>query len=243
MNEVRLLRGDDLVINDKITIKHLTVNQIVDFANLENGEERYFALINLFLLRPYDLMDKLDDIGVDYETMTEYELFISLFRTGQYDNDIKLLIGDYNFKATSRTDTNEVFLYDKDKLVMINEDVYLSIKKYLSKMHYINLPTLPKAGNKAIKKYRIDKKRKERKNQENKEFHSQLFDLVSSIMVGTDGSVTFFNVWDMPIYSAYTALIKTLKLQNYMNTMFGIYTGNISSKDVSKDTLNWTVGI
>lgn len=241
MNETKLLRGDNVIINDKITIKHLTVNQILDFANSENGEERYFSLINLFILRPYDLMDKLDDIGTDYETITEYELFISLFRTGQYSEDLKFLIGDYNFKATLKTDTNEVVLYDKDNLAIIDEKTYLEIKKYLSKMHYINIPILPKAGNKAIKKFRIDKKRKERKKQENKGFQSQLFNLTSSITVGTNGSVTFFNVWDMPIFSAYTALMKTLKLQNYMNTMTGIYTGNISFKDVSKDTLDWTV--
>lgn len=242
MDEIKLLRGDDFVINDKLKIRHLTVNEIIDFAP-ENGEERYFSLVNLFIVRPYDLMDKLDEIGLDYEEVSEYELFIKLFCTGMYDEDLKLLIGDYNFMPYINKETNTIILYDAENDVRIDEEIYYQIRDCFLKMHHINLKPVRKAGNMAIKKYRIKQKRKEREKQKNEKYKSQLLELVSAIMVGTNGSVTFFNVWDMPIYSAYTALYLTLKLQNYSNTMIGVYTGNISFKDVPKEVLDWTNSI
>lgn len=239
MDEIKLLRGDDLRINDKLVFKHLTINQVIDFTD-ENGEENYFSLINLFIVRPYEMMDILYDSGIDYEEMTEYELFISLFRSGKYDEFLKLLIGDLNFTVCAKTDTNEIVLYDSINDVMIDEKTYYQIREFIIKIHHIHLKEIYKAGNETIKKFRINQKRKERKKHQNEKFQSQLLNLVTAITVGTNGSVTFFNVWDMPIYPAFTALNTTLKLQNYSNTMFGVYTGNISLKDVPKDTLDWT---
>lgn len=242
MDKIKLLRGDDLVIKNSFTVKQLTVNQIIDFTE-ENGEENYFSLINLFLLRPFDIMDKLDDEGIDYETLTNYDLFIILYKTGKYNEHLKILIGQYNFKIYQDSDNNEVVLYDKDTDTYIDKVIYNSIREYLCLIHHIKLNPVLKAGHDEIKKFRINKKRKEHKKNEDSKFQSQLFDLVSSIIVGSNGSVTFFNIWNMPIYSAYTTLIKVLKLQNYSNTMFGIYTGNISSNDVSMNTLDWTTNI
>lgn len=239
MEDIKLLRGDDLVINDALVFKHLTINNVVDFTEI-NGEENYFSIINLFIVRPYEMMDILYDSGIDYEEMTEYELFISLFRTGTYNEFLQLLIGNLEFKVCADTEKNEIVLYDSLNDVIIDEKIYYQIKEFIMKIHHIHLKETYKAGNETIKKFRIKQKRAERKKHQNDKFKSQLLDLVTAIMVGTNGAVTYFNVWDMPIYPAFTALNTTLKLQNFSNTMLGVYTGNISLRDVPKETLDWT---
>lgn len=238
MEEIKLLRGDDLKINEKLTLRHLTINEIIDFTE-EHGEENYFSLVNLFIMRPYDLMDKLDDVGIDYESISEYDLFIMLYKTGEYDENLKLLSG-CDFKVAIDNVAEKLVLYDEEKRVVIDEEAYIKIKQYMLKIHHINLKPQYKAGNETIKKFRIAQKRRQRKAQKNEPYKSQLFDLVSSIVIGSNGAITFSDVWDLPIYTAFTALMKTLKIQNYSHTMLGVYTGNISLKDVPKDTLDWT---
>ena len=93
IEEIKLLRGDSYKINDKLTIKHPTIKEIVEY-----GEENYFRLINLFCLKPYDLIVQLYDAGVDYADMTNYDLFLLLYIIDFYKEDIKWLIGDYEFE-------------------------------------------------------------------------------------------------------------------------------------------------
>lgn len=246
MNKTRLFRGDGLKIKNDVCeyeVKHLTVNQIIDFGgeDLDNGEDLYFDLVNLFIIRAFDIMDILDDMGRDYETTSDFEVFLMLFGNGGYDKAFELMFGDTFHLFICEEDFNESVLVSIEKNIHIDKEAYEKIKEFFLAIHCITLAPVYKAGNNAIKKYRINKKRKERKKQqEEPKETSQLYEIVSSILVGGSGSISYYDIWDMPIYTANALLTKTLKFQNYQNTMTGVYSGSVSMKDVSKDVLNWT---
>ena len=72
-----LLRISDYEINDKISVHVPTVNEIFDF-----GDQKYYSIVQTLIATPFDLMVELDDIGIDYESITNYQLF--LFDDGVY---------------------------------------------------------------------------------------------------------------------------------------------------------------
>ena len=54
-------------INDKISVHVPTVNEIFDF-----GDQKYYSIVQTLIATPFDLMVELDDIGIDYESITNY---------------------------------------------------------------------------------------------------------------------------------------------------------------------------
>ena len=71
-----LLRTNEIKISDRISIYVPTVGEIYDM-----GEEEYYNIAQLLTCVPYDLMAQLDDMGIDYEQLTEYELFVMLLKS------------------------------------------------------------------------------------------------------------------------------------------------------------------
>ena len=68
-----LLYARSYPVNDKISIRIPTVGEI-----LEN-EVAYNSILSCVISTPYDFMVYLDDMGIDFEKLTEYDLFLLLF--------------------------------------------------------------------------------------------------------------------------------------------------------------------
>ena len=60
-------------INDSISVVIPKVGQILD------NEEEYNDAVFLFTSMPIDLMVALDDAGIDFTSINEYDLFLKLF--------------------------------------------------------------------------------------------------------------------------------------------------------------------
>ncbi len=87
IDELKLLKGDDFVIADKIKIHHPTLREICDM-----GEQRYYASVSTICATPSDYKAILyDEFEVDWEELGEYEFFLMLFSSLKYD-DTKLLL-------------------------------------------------------------------------------------------------------------------------------------------------------
>lgn len=73
VNEKNLLQTDKIIITPDICIKIPTVREI-----LEN-EILYYNITYAFTATPFQCMVQLDDIGIDYTTIDEWQLFIENF--------------------------------------------------------------------------------------------------------------------------------------------------------------------
>ena len=87
MPSLNLLYRAEYAINDKISIKIPTVGEI-----LEN-EDEYYGLVSVLTAMPIDMMCQLDDVGIDFTTVSEYELFLLMFG-GIKSQDTHLVFGD-----------------------------------------------------------------------------------------------------------------------------------------------------
>ena len=179
IDPLQLYFGDDYVINDKIKIKQVKIGQIVDF-----GEAKYFSVVHTLTAIPSDMKSKLWDIGIDWMTMDDFELFILLAPTLPIEST-KLLFGDLDFTKLNpyrNKENGDIVLADLESGVKIDKLIYLRIVNYLRKVHNIT-PKIERAANKTTKQILIDEDRmKIRLNQE-KPFKSYLLPLISSVKV------------------------------------------------------------
>ena len=81
-----LLYKKELPINEDISIMIPSVGEV-----LEN-EEEYYGLISVLTATPYDMMAQLDDAGIDFTSIDDYELFLLTFPTIK-EQDTSLLFG------------------------------------------------------------------------------------------------------------------------------------------------------
>lgn len=69
-----LLYKNRLAINDSISIVVPTVGEIID------DEDTYYTLVSVLTAMPIDFMVLLDEAGVDFTTINEYQMFLMLFK-------------------------------------------------------------------------------------------------------------------------------------------------------------------
>lgn len=62
-------------INPYISVAIPTVGEILD------DEDNYYSMVSMLTAMPIDMMVQLDDIGIDFSTINEYDLFLILFNT------------------------------------------------------------------------------------------------------------------------------------------------------------------
>lgn len=81
-------------INEHINIRTPLLSEIRDI-----GERIYLNTVNLFCSTPSDLMFQLDDIGIDFTEISEYELFVNYIAPSVDSECLSLLLGkDIDFK-------------------------------------------------------------------------------------------------------------------------------------------------
>lgn len=72
-DELKIYRGKDIQINKNIIIMQPSIDQIQEF-----GEEHYFHAVHNLTSVGADLKWQLWDMGIDYTTISDYDLFIKL---------------------------------------------------------------------------------------------------------------------------------------------------------------------
>lgn len=102
--KIALYRGKNIEINEYIDIHVPTLDQIYEY-----GEREYFSFINTLCSVGADLKWQLDELGIDYTKVDDYELF-SQFLIGMIDNSISpIIFGDkINFGKMQLIYNNEI---------------------------------------------------------------------------------------------------------------------------------------
>lgn len=232
---LRLLAGDNIKISEKILLRHPTLREIKDM-----GEAEYYAMVTTLCATPSDYKSILfDEFKIDYEELGEFEFFTSLFQSFE-DSDLSIILPGItasNFNIAYDHENSEVCLRDEQNDISIYEATYIELVDYLRKFHGLEKHT-DKAGNATTKKYLIDRARKELKRKRKKEV-SVLEPLVSSMVNCEQFKYDHKTVWDLNIYQFMDSVKRIQKIKSADKILQGIYTGNVDSKKISRETYNW----
>lgn len=235
LDELQLYFGDDYVINDKIIIHQPTIGEIVKF-----GEEKYYSIAQTLVAIPSDMKSVLWDLGIDYEEISDFELFIMLSKSLSKE-DTCLLLGEIDltkFDVFKRQDNDEIVLYNETNDIVIDRHIHMLITDYIRKMHGFK-KKIERAANKFTKKILIDEDREKRNLNNNKDFKSILKPLISS-MVNSEGfKYKLKELKDVGLCEFMDSVSRISTIKHTEALTQGIYCGNVDQSKIMKSELNW----
>ena len=188
-------------------------------------------------------MVELDEVGIDYEEISDLEFFYTMTRN-LTPNDTKILFGNLDFQQfqwgyDKQKDKPVMYYMYGEKIIVIDEVIYQSIIEYICLLHNIEKKKIS-AGNAHTKRYLIDKeKRKRRRNKQNK-FESILTNEISALVNSEGFKYNYETVWGLPIYCFIDSLNRINKISNYKALMTGAYSGNVDTKKINFSEVHWT---
>lgn len=236
LDELKAYFGEPFHLNSKITLYSPTVGDIIEF-----GEQRYYAVVHSLTCIPSDMKSQLFDSGIDYEEISDFELFCMLTR-GLTQEDTKLLLGDLDlskFEVCINTQNGLKLLYDRQNDIKIDELIYYKIVSYLRKLHNIK-PKVEKAKNKTTKKILIelDRQRIEQKKKD-KNITSTLKPLVSAMMRYPGFKYKSYELKQCSLYEFMDTVMGANIYVSSTALLKGMYGGMVDSSKVDKKQLDW----
>lgn len=238
-DELKIYRGEDFRVSEYITIHQPSLSEIADY-----GEKEYYTMIYQLTSTPQLMKWQLWDMGIDYTTITQFELFYSILYKLYSQSKTSIIFGDLDltkFEARPNKFDNSICLYQliNNKIVFIDESIYNKIMDYLRQVHIIKKDEkLP--GNETTKMILIEDDREEYERNKNKEYHSQLKNLISS-MINHDGfKYNHSQVWEMKINAFMDSVKRISKIKNSDLLLQSGYSGfGIDLKKIEKKQLDW----
>lgn len=234
MPTINLLFKDHYPINDKIHIMIPTVDEV-----LEN-EDSYYGQVSLLTAMPIDMMLELDDIGIDYTTINDYDLFLLMFNQLRSD-DTSLIFGDLDlskFEFAENKENGRIVLYDSENDIVIDRGIQGQIAATLRKIHHLE-KNRRKPANEEVKKYMLERARAKRKRKRPKTDFSQLESLIIAMVNTEQFKYGFGDVKNLTIYQFNESVRQIIHKVDYEHRMHGIYSGTIDPKNLNKKELNW----
>lgn len=221
----------------KIIINQPTIGDII-----KHGEKKIYRAVNVFTANTTTYRVFLWDNKIDWNKITDYELFIML--VGSLDiEDTRLLFGDINFKLFKQTGkiidgVKTITLFNKEQNIEIDEITYEKLRLYMRTMFNI-FPKVEKARGKSTKYSIIEEEKMNAKLEEGKPYQSVLLPMISGCLnhpgfkykrteLKDIGIVEFMDsVQRLQIYESSTALLK------------GIYSGFVDGSNIDPEQINF----
>ena len=221
-------------INDKISIVIPTVGEVLDY------EQDYYSLVSSITAMPMDLMVQLDDAGIDFTAIDEYQLFQMMFM-GFQTQDTSLVFGDLDltkFEIGVNPQNEEIVFYDSENDIMIDRGIYIQIAEALRKINHLQRNN-KRPGNEEARKYLLEKERRRLRKKKNKPAKSELEPLVIALVNSAECPYDYESIRNITIYQFNSSLKQVVKRVEYNNRMFGVYSGTVDYKSLSNKDMSW----
>lgn len=268
IDELKLYRGSDIVITDKIIVTQPTIGQIVDFS-----EKRYFHAVQCLTGVGADFKWQLwDYFEKDYTTVDDFELFKMIIwkslssrkhlykelteNREQYAEQLKniseeelndMLINPLSL-VLKNIDLADFEEYESDKCpetILYDKEHDITIDRFV----YMRIVDAVRKihgfkrnnqlpANETTKMFLIDDAREEAMAAAQKPYKSVLMPLISALAVKT-GQLGNDDFWNTKVYMFFDAIKRINKIQDATLLLQGAYSGFASLKGVDKDRLDW----
>lgn len=240
-DELKIYRGYSVKINDYVTIRQPTIEEICDY-----GENEYYEMVYTLCAVGADLKWQLDDVGIDYTQIDDYDLFCGILSRNFDVNRTSILLGNViDFSKMKLIHNRQI---DEDVLIQVIDDRhYLQIDRYIysamidtiRKMHRLKRNNeLP--GNEATRQILIEDARDEYEENKDKPRKSFLLSLISALVNSAGSNCNEDTVFNMHIYSFMDSVARIGKIKNAELLLQSGYSGfGVDLKKINKDELNW----
>lgn len=234
MPTLNLLYQKRYAINNSISIVIPTVGEIID------NEDSYYNLVSILTAMPIDFMCQLEDAGIDFTSLNEYELFLRLF-DGLKSQDTSLIFDNLDlskFELAVNDENGKFVMLDKEHDIIIDRAIHGQIAGVLRKIHHLE-KNRRKPANDEAKQFMLKRARDKLRRRQNRKEESQLESLIVAMVNTEQYKYDFEGTKELSIYQFNESVRQVIKKVDYDNRMYGVYTGTINAKELSKDDLNW----
>lgn len=240
MENKSLLNQSSVQITDQLSLRIPTVGEI-----LEN-ESTYFSLVSIMTSTPFQYMVQLDDLGVDYTQITDYQMF-QIFFPLYAKQDISIIFGDLDLSDIGMYHDNSTdldVLYSPTSDIKIDEFVYFNMVRCMRQVNCIKYEKKKPKGE-HTRKYLLEKERRHLKNLERtrkrKEFEKSEFEKLIIALVNNESfKYNYESIRNLSIYNFYQSFQQIQHEINFNNVMRGVYAGTIdTSKLQDRSVLSW----
>lgn len=234
-NKKSLLKLSSVDILPNLSIRIPTVGEILE------DEQRYYSLVSSLTATPFQYMVQLDDMGIDFTTITDYDLFMMLFPSFVRD-DVSILFGDIDLSDINiyeNTQNDTLILHSVKNNITIDELVYTQIVEHLRNINGLKKDSR-KPGNNEAKEFRVNLERKKQKRNANKPYEPYLEKLVVALVNRPEFKYNYEQVENLTIYQFNKSFEQIQTSITFDNTMIGVYAGTVdTSKLKDRSCLSW----
>lgn len=235
-NKKSLLKSSSVVIPDtRLSIRIPTVGEILE------DEQHYYSLISSLTATPFQYMVQLDDIGVDFTQITDYQLFIFLFPS-LARSDTSILFGDVDLsdiQIRTNPENGIPILYSRQNDIVIDEFIYIQLTDYIRKINNLKKENR-KPGNAEAKEFRIKLERKKQKQNAMKPYEPYLEKMVVALVNRPEFKYNYEQAEKLTIYQFNQSFEQIKTSITFDNTMIGVYAGTVDTSRIKdKSCLSW----
>lgn len=234
IEEYKLMMGVNLPIAPKIELIHPTVKQV-----FEIGENEYFGHISSFVATPSDLKVELDDAGINFEEINDWNLFVYRFPSFQNSIITDMIRGfDLSRAHPLVGDTGEIIIFDPVTMAVLDEAHHRILCEYIRAIHGLKR-NVEIYGNEFTRKMVIEIERDTRKHKAYKAPEPFLMNYVSALINCSESKYDYQNIWDVPFYVFMDAVRRVQKVIEFKGLMSGMYSGMVDVKKIDMNKMSW----
>lgn len=213
-------------INEDIVINIPTLRQIR--ADTGDTELHFWQEARMFMITPDSMCSELEDMGIDFEQLSNYDLFLFLFVLQKNDKQGQrsLLFNNINFWGLEYksvlADVNDIvdradkyipskyrnILVDKTGKEIFNEYTYTVVSEVICEILGQEMPKPKKFGNAFAKKKWVERDRKKKSHRKNTKEEMSVFDgIILRLVCNANFPYNFETIQDVTVYD----IIQSLK--------------------------------
>ena len=236
MPTANLLYKREYAVTEQITIRIPTIGEVIE------DEDSYNLVLSVWTSTPADYMVFLDDNGIDFTELNDYDLFLILSQL-LATCDTSMFFGDFDFskfKVAEDIERKQMVLLNAEDNIVIDSGVYYSIAAVLRKITASTRTNKVPAGEET-KKYMLERERIKMNRRKNKKQESQIETLITAMVNTQQYKYDYEGTRNLTVYQFFECVKQVIKKVDYENRMIGVYAGTVSVKDLSNDDLNWLI--
>jgi len=233
---LKILRSKPIFIDEAITLKQYTINQILDDEKLS----KYNSYVAMIINSPYDNRVALYSSNMIYSDISHWNMFLSFLFSEETREDIMngmRLLFDMDLEdmlVNRRGDLIELvcpitgYVFDEFKFINCIS-IYREIQGLQSDE--------PSFANKSAIMYELKREVRRQKKKRNIS-NVTLNSMIEGLAFG-NSNLTLDEVFGLTMYQLNRAIYRIDKSKKYSSVMTGIYTGNVKADDVNFSKVSW----
>lgn len=243
--------GEPFEVGNGMTVLMPTVG---DILKLDNSDLTFYQTLYIWVANPTTYRLMLWDNGIDWNKISDYELFLMLYKTENPDVS-KMMFGDVNFQQFGlfhktvqeknedgeMVDVQKVTLYSPEQDIEISEQDYTLISQYLKAAFNI-YPKVEKAKGRITKESIIEEERMNLMVKESNGDNTPTSSLLPLISSCINHPGFKYNLSELREVNFVQFMDSVQRLQIYESTsalLKGAYSGFCDTSKINKDEFNF----